>query len=1804
MPSIAAAFALLCALPSVTVSPASVAARGKQEAIVTIGVAGMYHLSARSASGTACEIVDHLRGPFESSGVVGKRNCELDLLLDSGSYKLRLESPAKGKGKVALEVKPFAELNPGGVRLDERQSAELALKPGQQASYWIHLDQPRYVNLLVAGRSAGVAQLWRNGQWVEELPASRETLTPRPGQPVWLWHLRGNLEAGDYLLVAYGARPQQWTRGSEDNALYVANGFDQGPTDRTYNFTIPSWGRLWLEIGGRPHFATLALDQAPAAATLLEIWELAAKSSELVGAGGNCSIAAKAVVPACATSTSGENRHLLVITGEPGSRGQLQWAPLPKGLLADGEYLTSSDLEFKVTSSGRYLVGLHDVPTDNDAAPLSCVLEQQYPRQEWTTVATDALRISGDRPFSRQFNLREQGYTLWFELRESGEYHIASAGETQAVCELYQGSNRLTKTDPKAKRCDLKLKLGPGQYELNLFNGQAGIEKLVIDREGGLFKSVVDLFSKKAGAPAEIKPTPGKSGCRFADVELKPDARYRIRSSRLGAVQARGLVLRPLPLLLESPLPVVVDGNSEVRLPLATGRMALVRGIGAGSCGLRSGGAVGVRDGVCTVPELSRADELILANRGVDSITVAVSRPKPVPPRPALASYAPKFAPLPAIAVGKPLYLGFGRAEARSLLFEVAEAGLYHVTTEGLLATECRLRTPIVPRLASDRGGGRGRNCLLAGYLRPGRYLATVTTVGQSKGRAGVLLSRRPATKGPALRADGEVFYRVAAGDLIQQDLRIGRSGRHALDSSGQGVRLQCRLDDRAGWPLVKVPTDCRATHDLAKGSYRWSQLPLTVESMRRTQLARVRPALVLRGAKKAHVVDVNRWYDAELGGDGRDEFKFTLAADLPVRLALTNGMQGRLYRVVGNQEELIETVPPGELPPEEVEDEGGEGEMPTEGEVEELSTEGEGGEPGTEGDGAAVEGEGEAVPDEGAAPGDDPATDGSGGDGEYEDNGDPLVNEDGAPTPAYDEPATRRPHRAANADNLAIDLKAGNYKLVTEHSRGDVAIAYRLRVTSDLLAPGLRQEVSVPGTATVRMPTAGMMLLATSGQTDVRCRLFDGNGALLAESSDYGADWNCRLVEPLPAGDYQLVLEAQNQRAGQTTIKVAVPVDKKVDALLDGAKLKTANQALVAALPKAAADVVQELHFRSNRPFACALERSDGRVLARENDVRHCQLLVHPADQAFNVRLWTRGSWAEITASVLARPVAKLHGHTVNAGQAGLVEIERPGRYRTADNVWCRPAADPGLLLPCGPSAPLEPGALLVSTVGQRDDLKLDLDEQVVELAAGDNLVVRQQLDQRRLIERQRSGEQSLHLVEVRVPFGEDAAPACRLDGGVAQQQAYVCHAASSATRESLLRLWAMRSKPLAATVSRIAAVLPARAEPLAPGQRAVSWNGPVGRYALPAAPFQLDATLPPQTWAVQLDDQGRAIDFCPPAAALDRCLLAGRGGELVLQGSGAHQFEARLLLVDGARPVVALRDLVESMPRQFGQLQLVVAPADRERLVEVDGALRCTVSRDDGSRIGGCRASIPPRQGATVLVSHQPGALRAVLFAPGSPNVARWNALLPLQQPPPLAEALATPLRPGSNDHAIEIKQRSLIDLRADSGVCALFDGTRLLALDGLDAGCTVQRLLEPGRYRVMVRPFADVPASGRLSWTAQPVPALVDGVGPEQWIAPGAARYYSFRTASAGAVGLGLQVDADRLECNVLDVNHRPLGQGCQQYLKLPAGNYLLAVRAPPDLPPQRFRPVLLGLKGSQMDVPEEYLRDFFQRLGGQP
>ena len=384
------------------------------------------------------------------------------------------------------------------------------------------------------------------------------------------------------------------------------------------------------------------------------------------------------------------------------------------------------------------------------------------------------------------------------------------------------------------------------------------------------------------------------------------------------------------------------------------------------------------------------------------------------------------------------------------MLFEVETAGLYLVTTVGLLSTHCRIRTPVVPAVAIDTSSGRGRNCLVSSYLRPGRYMVTVSTVGSSRGRGGILMSRRSPKELGTVATDGEAYFRVEPGELVQQKLSLKTDAEVALGTTGQGVSLMCRLDDAQGWPMEAVPSSCVGNRSLSAGTYLWTQLPLTVESMRRTRLERIREPRILQGTQ-AHGIEFHTWYQAHLGPDGKDEFLFKLEGELTIDVVLTAGMQGRVFRLETDQApRAVEVIPPQAV-------------QPNEGSEDE-----EGGD------------------------------DGYGGDGESEES------EASRETPLQ---AVKPPLSPAG---VKITLPPGQYKLVAEHSRGDVGVDYQLHLGSDTLAPGMTRTLATPTTVDLKVPRDGTLRLRTEGEADVRCRLFNDRGQLVFEGSDNGSDWYC----------------------------------------------------------------------------------------------------------------------------------------------------------------------------------------------------------------------------------------------------------------------------------------------------------------------------------------------------------------------------------------------------------------------------------------------------------------------------------------------------------------------------------------------------------------------------------------------------------------------------------------------------------------------------------------------------------------------
>lgn len=1732
-------------LHAVSLSPTSVPARGLQETLITLDRAAHVAITASTPEGTACEIVDQVRGPFAQSGEVGRSNCELDLLLDAGTYKLRLTSSTQGKkapGKVELKAVTYTEDNPQPVRLEAGREVTQRLAPQHQASYWLKIERRQPVTLRVAGRSVGDVRLWRNGAWLEPASFSGTVNMPREGQPQYEWWMNAPLDPGDYLVTAYASSPKSWTEGREDNTLTVAYGFPMAPSSTVLDLTLPSTGLSTLELPQGPLALLLSREgtaSASSTATRVSLSTIGADGTTSLSGGEGCSIAAKAIITQCSVLTSRPGRHLALVRGEPGTRVHLQWSPMPGANRSmEGTYSAGSTVPtFQAQHSGESLVSLHEVPASPDSAPLGCMLETER-RGEWTPIASDMLEVGPSRPFRRAFNYSGSNATVWFRVSKTGTYALSTSGEHKVRCDLYQvnGTQRalMSEPNPLAQTCRISRPLTAGEYELKLYGGIDGIESLSLAVEGQQAQ----------------EDTATHSSCLMQHVPLEQGARYRVITTRSTAGVTRGLFVRPQPLTLAEPLPVSLEGPQPVELKLTPGETVEVRSLEgeAFTCALE-GNRVEVRDGHCTLP--ATGGTLSLSHTGSLPSTLMLYRTPPAqPPLPALSQYNPTITPLPAIQPSEPAWFDFERGQAHSLTFDVKKEGLYHVTTLGLLATECTMRTPVVVEVGSASGGGRGRNCLVSTYLRPGRYLLTARVTGSSRGRAGVLLERREVKSAESVRADGEVFFRTDADELVQQRLTVPREAHYTLSSTAQGAQLQCRLDDAQGWPLVPVPTSCTQSLRLAGGTYLWTQLPLTVESMRRTSLERVQSPEVLQG-NKVHSLAFDRWYQAQLGKDGKDEFAFEVPARMDVILTLSGGMQGRLS-LEGADGKLrpVEVIAPQNVaapppPPTEVSEESESEPSPRPEDSDEESSQGE-----------------------------------------------RMSARRGAETSAPPPPGQR------------LTLEPGRYRLETEHSQGDVAISYALYLRTEVFAPSMSKEVQVPGRFPLLLPVNGTLRLFTRGDTDVRCRLFDVTGRLVVESADHGADWNCALAEPLPAGTYSLVLESQTQRPGPTRVSVELAQVSDAGVLAEGGTLQVGSGVVRATLPPSPAEALQQVALQAKAPFSCALEDERGEVVTRRMEVRDCTLMLKPGSATWRVRVWTLGQPIAVSTHVAARPLRSFSGGSIPPGEAASVQVSRSGFYETGSGVVCLPAARQGPLEPCGPEASLEAGAWVFGVPEATAAAKLSLSERVDTLEKPEQL--RAPILPALSLRRQRSPQPALHLLRVGVPLGDPAYPACRIEGGVAQQRGSACFAATGPTQESLVSWWTPAAEKGEASVSRLSFPVPGTSLTLKPGVQDLTWTGGASvRLVLPSEPVRVQLSLPAEAWAIRVNDQGRAEDLCAPGETLSRCVLSGTGGAVFLWSPAEARVQAEVLSVETTQRTAALATRFEALERAHGQRSLSFEAAREPRQLQVTGAARCLTSLDDGARLEGCDLTVPPGHAGQLLLEVNPGGVRAVL-APESGLTTALLSSLALGPMTALPAAQALRLSGDLVERTFTVTSSAVIHVRGDSGVGALTQDSTVLAVAGLERGFSFDRQLEPGSYRLRVRGFAAQPLTGTVTWTQEPVKTLTEGVSTqEDWVAPGQTRYYRFATASAGNVGLGLQVPAELLECRVLDAGQHQLGEGCQQFLALAQGTYLLSIHAPASLErPLPFKPVLVGLAGAKTDVPEEYLRDFFNRIGANP
>ena len=810
-----------------------------------------------------------------------------------------------------------------------------------------------------------------------------------------------------------------------------------------------------------------------------------------------------------------------------------------------------------------------------------------------------------------------------------------------------------------------------------------------------------------------------------------------------------------------------------------------------------------------------------------------------------------------------------------------------------------------------------------------------------------------------------------------------------------------------------------------------------------------------------------------------------------------------------------------------------------------------------------------------------------------------------------------------------ALSLRAGTWILETEHSRGDVGITYTVSVSTSTLLPGARLRLQAPAVLDVRAPLtsdAGLVRIKTRGGTDVACRLVDDDGVLVASSQGSGDDWNCALAVPLRADRrYRLFIDAEVLVPGPTEVSAEFLEAKSTGPLEDGNAFRVIGKVARADVVAVAGRVTSIELAATEGMFSCALFDHDGRVLDSAVGVKRCPLLVWPADdlRPFSLLLWTADRPAAIkTRLTTVAPSASLFGGSsvVDDGRIAEVKVPRAGRFATAPNARCLSRAQRGVLLPCPTSTALDPrldGDTILIGVARGEKATIDFAEVVADPAAAGS-------DVRRLtahvdVERQHTDAPRLHVVEVVGRAGSSGGPACAIDGGVRVADGRRCLSASSVGTDSLLRLWTKTGAALQTTVRRASLELPSTATTLP----ATTTLRGTDRFALPDGPFRLDAALPADAWAVLVDSQGRSVDLCGPAPlelqgaaraqTLRRCVLRGRGGSVVVDGLGAARFD--LVRFAAAELQTVLTGLREVKARAPGRERLRLEPIDKARVIVIEGSavVGCQLIGDDGEASDGCRVELPARRGAEIVVEHGAGPWRALVATttkPASTSPAHARAIdtalatsrlgTIAQGPVALTIGLAGVMKGVTRAERVKLAAPAVVRVRADSGVCGVVVDDRVVASSGEGTGCDLSTALPVGEHTIAVRGFAGAALTGTVTVTAEPIPTLGEGIGDELLLLPGEARLLRVPLENDGELGIGIQVGAEVLRCALLDPFGVVVAEGCQLFGRFTRGTYLLRVALDDDEGPRRFRPVVFGLKGAEIDVPDAFLNDFFRRV----
>jgi len=855
--AVAGVLGALSAQADPSLSPKNVAADGRHEALLTIDQAGAYAVWIKSGVGLSLQLIDRMTGPAEPVGEAGRRDGRLELLLDTGTYKLITTGPDKAQGDANLTVAPFAELETQPRKLTGLLQIDAALGDLEQRSYWIESDGKTPVFLQMAGRALGQVRFWRDGTALLAPIGSMSTIEPSSGKPLRNFDYSGVLEAGSYRVTAYGTAPLPWPAGSTDSPFYLRHGIPThseaaikpvafGPFG-SERFWVPSEAN-YFQIEGKPGSTASLLLQT------IDGRDGSIRWSRLEEFNAKSRVPRASMKPA-----NSQTPFLVTVSGTPGSAVTLRHfnSARYRELKSDGDYW------------------IEQIADGSEADRLdSALILQDTTKRPYSLLDQRTIALDQKSRWNRKFNLGESQGSLFLTIAETGTYRFAVTG-TAADWRLapFEGGQAI-----KVPTTGL-ITLEAGLYELTIqAKGKPGPAELTIGPANAQTTTAV------------ATPSP-----RFASAHLEAAHSYRtVGNERPGLVT--GLVLRRLPIDLATPMPLMLAAGETVELPIVSAANGAL--VAQDETGKTLAVAIDNQAAQPANQITAGVHRLTLSNPDKIRKAVLITL-DPIPPPP-VAFTPPKALDLPIVSEGASQFFDLQTPQSKSLLLQAKEPGFYRIQSVSRIKVGGALASPLVPQIFSAADNGAGHNFRIDGYLREGSYITRVTAQAGA-GRVAVDLTRPPMQSAGVLKAGLPLRTSAEGGEGITLTIDVAESGTYELSVLTLGEPFFGRLEDADGWPIEVPGPISSLKRDLQAGQYRLVLAPKDIAARVLVSLTQQKEASTFTG-HGPHPLTLNqpqafRWLEPEARDAPRtpDTWDFDLALPSDITATLGDGMQAEL---------------------------------------------------------------------------------------------------------------------------------------------------------------------------------------------------------------------------------------------------------------------------------------------------------------------------------------------------------------------------------------------------------------------------------------------------------------------------------------------------------------------------------------------------------------------------------------------------------------------------------------------------------------------------------------------------------------------------------------------------------------------------------------------------------------------------------------------------------------------------------------------------------------------------------------------